>query len=438
MPLITLDGNRSCLSGKKSMKPVKLDGFKTYTQAVKEGKYDLYVGNLFGKYDNVRTYWEDQLTRIVLRPFLRNVVEHQRSEGQGVRIVDLGCGAGQGYDILTKIDYNDLDLGLQHNRVLPNDDLSLFLGLDISQAMVEKGQALFADHPHVHFEQADLSEGLGDIKATESPFDLYFSSYGSLSHLNRNDLVNLLQDICHHGKDGSLVVMDLIGRYSIEWPDFWYAQSEDEKVRQYNMGYLYSEAVRQTVDIESFPIRFWTGEEVKELAQEISQITGVKVSVAKLVDRSLLVGRHTDTRSFNPKLKPTRRLINSLHEDYLRTNLEDLMLDANIFPEHPFISPLLEELINSWNILLEFTQRRLRHNFSLPDVAGWDEFPKPLQFTLMTIDRVIADVGWMWYGDPRANIIEPQLGYALRTLEYEMQKGWGCGHGLIAVLKIEK
>ncbi|ACB52226.1 hypothetical protein cce_2878 [Crocosphaera subtropica ATCC 51142] len=424
--------------GYKLMKPANLDGFKTYTQAVKEGKYDLYVGNLFGKYDNVRTYWEDQLTRIVLRPYLWEIVENCRSEQRGVKIVDLGCGAGQGYDILTKIDRRDLDLGLQHKRVLPPDDLSLFLGLDISQAMVEKGQTLFADHPYVQFQQADLSEGLGNIKQTESPFDLYFSSYGSLSHLARKDLVKLLGDICHHGQEGSYIVMDLIGRYSIEWPDFWYAQSEEEKVRQYNMGYLYSDEVRQTADIESFPIRFWTGEEVRELAQEITDQVGVELEVVRLVDRSILVGRHTDTRSFNPKLKPIRRCINSLHEDYLRTNLDELMLDASIFPDHPFISPLLYELINSWNILIEFTQHRLSHNFSLPELKGWDEFPKPLQFALMTIDRVIADVGWMWYGDPRANIIEPQLGYALRTLEYEMQRGWGCGHGLIAVLKIKK
>ncbi len=418
------------------MKPAKLNGFKTYTQAVQEGKYDLYVGNLFGKYDNVRTYWEDQLTRIVLRPFLGELVDKQRNNNQGVRIVDLGCGAGQGYDILTKIDRRDLDLGLQHKRVLPSDDLSLFLGLDISQAMVEKGQALFADQPHVQFKQADLSEGLSEIKTTEAPFDLYFSSYGSLSHLARKDLVNLLQDICHHGKQGSLVVMDLIGRYSIEWPDFWYAQSEEEKVRQYNMGYLYSEPVRQTIDIESFPIRFWTGAEVRELAQEITANTGVNLEVVRLVDRSVLVGRHTDTKAFNPQLKQTRRFINCLHEDYLRTNLEELMLDTSIFPEHEFITPFLNELINCWNILIEFTQHRLSHNFSLPELKGWDEFPKPLQFALMTMDRVIADVGWMWYGDPRANIIEPQLGYALRTLEYEMQQGWGCGHGLLVVLKI--
>ncbi|XTZ12803.1 MAG: hypothetical protein ACP8RL_03845 [cyanobacterium endosymbiont of Rhopalodia inflata] len=41
----------------------------------------------------------------------------------------------------------------------------------------------------------------------------------------------------------------------------------------------------------------------------------------------------------------------------------------------------------------------------------------------MTMARVISDVGWMWYCTPRANIIEPQLGYARSTLEYEMQQG---------------
>jgi hypothetical protein len=41
-------------------------------------------------------------------------------------------------------------------------------------------------------------------------------------------------------------------------------------------------------------------------------------------------------------------------------------------------------------------------------------------------------------GDPRANVIEPQLGYALRGLELLMQKGMGTGHGLVGVFEINK
>lgn len=413
-------------------------GEQTYTQAVREGKYDLYVGNLFGKYDNVRTYWEDQLTRIALRPFLRELVEHRCQNNQGLRIVDLGCGAGQGYQILTQIDRRDLDLGLQHQRVLPTEKIDLYLGLDISAAMVDKGQILFEHEPHVTFAQADLRQGLGAIKTEQEPFDIYFSAYGSLSHLARQDLVTLLQDVCQHSCDGSLVVLDLLGRYSIEWPDFWQATSESEKVQQYTMSYLYSPAARQQIDSETFPLRFWTGPEIKELAQELTVATGAKVEVVKLMDRSVLVGRHTDTQEYNSQLKPIRRSINSLHEDYIRTNLEDLMIDPKMVPDHPLIAPYLHQLISAWNIVVEYCQKRLSQRCSLIELAGWDEFTKPLQFTLMMIDRAISDVSWMWYGDPRANIIEPQLGYALRTLEYEMQQGYGCSHGLLAILKIKK
>ncbi len=413
-------------------------GEQTYSQAVKEGKYDLYVGNLFGKYDNVRTYWEDQLTRIAFRPFLLDLVERRRKENRGVRILDLGCGAGQGYEILVKIDSRDLDLGLQHERVLPEDNIDLYYGVDISQPMVDKGEALFADKPHVKFAQLDLREGLGRIKITEKPFDIYFSSYAALSHLSKKQLRDLLQDISEHGTNDSLVVLDLVGRYSIEWPEFWTANSEDEKVRDYTMSYLYSEPIRESLDIEKFPLRFWTGNEVKELAQGLTAETGVKLQVLKLMDRSILVGRHTDTREYNQQIKPIRRLSNCLHEDYFRTDLQTLILDETMVPNHPEVTPFLQSLIKAWNILVNYTQDRLCNKIHLTDLEDWDQFPKPLQFALMTMDRVIADVGWMWYGDPRANIIEPQLGYALRTLEYEMQTGMGCGHGLLAILKVQK
>ncbi len=413
-------------------------GEQTYSQAVKEGKYDLYVGNLFGKYDNVRTYWEDQLTRIALRPFLRQLVELRHKQNRGVRIVDLGCGSGQGYEILTKIDRRDLDLSLQQQRILPEENIDFYLGLDISQPMVEKGKVLFEKKSNVDFAQQDLREGLEGVKQRHKPFDIYFSSYAALSHLSRPQLAKLLHDICEHSHNDSLVVLDFVGRYSIEWPEFWSATSEEEKVRDYSMSYLYSDAARKLMNIEKFPLRFWAGNEVRELTQEITAQTGMGIEVLKLMDRSLLVGRHTDTREFNPKLKAIRRLCNSLHEDYLRTDLDQLILTPDMVPDHPQVAPFLKQLIESWNTLVRFCQQRLGDNMALSNLEGWDSFPKALQFNLMTIDRVIADVGWMWYGDPRANIIEPQLGYALRTLEYEMQQGMGCGHGLVAILKIQK
>ena len=51
---------------------------------------------------------------------------------------------------------------------------------------------------------------------------------------------------------------------------------------------------------------------------------------------------------------------------------------------------------------------------------------------------VVEGVGWLGLGLPRENIIEPQLGYALRYLEMKLQRGLGCAHGLVGVFEIDK
>jgi hypothetical protein len=52
--------------------------------------------------------------------------------------------------------------------------------------------------------------------------------------------------------------------------------------------------------------------------------------------------------------------------------------------------------------------------------------------------RVIQGVGWLPWGDVRANVIEPHLGYSLRKLEMEMQPGIGVGHSLCGIFEIIK
>jgi 2-polyprenyl-3-methyl-5-hydroxy-6-metoxy-1,4-benzoquinol methylase len=56
------------------------------------------------------------MTRVVLRPFVRERVAQCVRAGRGVRIVDLGCGAGQGYEQLIRIDQRDLDLADEQSR----------------------------------------------------------------------------------------------------------------------------------------------------------------------------------------------------------------------------------------------------------------------------------------------------------------------------------
>jgi len=52
--------------------------------------------------------------------------------------------------------------------------------------------------------------------------------------------------------------------------------------------------------------------------------------------------------------------------------------------------------------------------------------------------RVVEGVGWLGIGLPRENIIEPQLGYALRHLVTGLQQGQGCAHGLVGIFEIDK
>ena len=80
---------------------------EAYTEAVKSGLYAKKSG-LVGKYDNVRRYWEDEITRIFLRPHLQRLIERCQAAMRRVRILDLGCGSADGYELLTKFPIDEL------------------------------------------------------------------------------------------------------------------------------------------------------------------------------------------------------------------------------------------------------------------------------------------------------------------------------------------
>ena len=413
---------------------------KTYTEAVKRGDYNRLTG-FPRKYDNIRMYWEDQISRHSIRPFLSDIVARKKKNKEKIRVIDFGCGSGQGFELLTKIEVSDQDFSLEgdYKWLLKEDNIDLYLGLDISQAMVDKGKENYADRPNIKFQQADLSNGLGKIKDTEAPFDMYFSSYGSLSHLTTKQLRALLQEVTEHGANGSVIVLDLLGKYSIEWPGYWVKDTSDDQMRDYSMSYLHLGLGTDKSEIEHFPIRFWSGHEIEDFIEKMNSTSKSKLKVLNKVDRSVLVGRHTVTNEYNPHVPPLRDMVNSLHRDYMRTDLNQLIIDPNVFSPHPTISPFLGELIESWNTVIRFCKQRFsKHSIPIVEIEDWSKYSSQLQFAIMTLDRVIASTSWMWVGDTRANIIEPQLGYVLRSLEYDLQKGLGCGHGFLVYLQIEK
>lgn len=411
-------------------------GAWTYSESVSRGHYHQNQGGLFGKYDNVRTYWEDELTRLVLRPFVRERLVASAAANRGMRVLDLGCGSGEGYNLLTSIRQSDLVLDEAQRYVLGPRQVALYLGLDLSESMLAQGRRNFPGLQNIRFESADLREGLG-VAAREPPFDIYFSSYGSLSHLGAPQLRNCLRAVVQHAAPGAVVVLDLMGRFSPEWPDYWLAQGDSEKTRPYSMSYLFSEAERRQGAIERFSLRFWSGEEVRELAAAVSLDTGVEFDVLELLDRSLFVGRHVDTREYGSRLPPLRRLVNRLLEHNVRTPLEQLLIPEVPLGDSEELRAFFRPLVHAWNTVIDFARARLGGaRIVLVEMPGWRDYPAPLQMALVTLDRIIDSVAWIDVGDVRANVIEPQLAYVLRRMQHRIQDGRGAGHGLVAVLRV--
>jgi SAM-dependent methyltransferase len=410
-------------------------GLKTYTESVASGFYNRHLGGLSGKHDNVRTYWEDPLTRIFLRPHIDRISSQCRKANRGVRILDLGCGAGQGYELLTRIEQKDLNLDEEPRFVLPASEIERYLGLDISYDMVEQGRQNFGGTANVDFEQADLSREISVLKS-EPAFDIYFSSYGPLSHLDTPSMTRCLGDIVRHARSGALIVMDLLGRYSPEWPVHW-ESTNDDPMLLYSMSYLHEGEDRQNGEVEQFPMRTWTGDEVHELCREIGGQNGVSLNVVASLDRSMFVGRHIDTREYGSDLPRLRNMVNHLLELNVRTKLDRLRVDYR--PNgNDELDRYFGELAMCWTEVVDFTLERVQGNrIDLVALDGWRYFPPQLQTVLMTMDRVIDSVAWIDQGDVRANILEPQLAYAFRRLEYTMQRGQGYGHGLVSILQVE-
>lgn len=424
-----------------------------YDSAVAGGFYGRNVGGLGGKYDNVRRYWEDRITRETLRDALLPLLRDECRRGDGIRVLDLGSGSGEGYEIVTSVAVPPERLGRHETEEPVADRLSAYLGLDLSDAMVEEGRRIYRQEARVRFQVRDLAGGLGAVKDEEPPFDLYYSSYGSLSHLNDDELRRLVRDVAEHASGPFLFVADVLGRYSFEWQRYW-EHGDGSHMRPYSMSYLYPRELRDGADVERFPIRYWGGPELDGFVREAFEEAGADVVDGTIRDRSVLVGRHMDTAEFNPRAQPIRGAVNRLHELDCRTDLDTLFFEPVPVPGCDRINRFHERFGAAWNRLVtgakEALLRRDRaeggegapagdvgSSGSVPGpcVSEGDESPE-LAEALETVRNVVEHAKWFRMGDPRANVVEPQLGFVLKDLEAELQEGLGASHGLLGVFRV--
>ncbi len=416
-----------------------------YSEAVKSGLYRKRSG-VIGKYDNVRQCWEDEIVRAFLRPHLQRLVREARARGRGVRIMDLGCGSADGYELLVGVRRADYALEDSNVAVLFADNLDIYKGVDLSEDLLDQARAHYGGKRKLTFQQADLTEGI-PIDDGEEPYDLYFSSYGTCSHFNEDEpLIELLADIARKTKRRSVIVLDWLGRYSYEWQTLWREPEARVMNMDYVVSYIYEREERERLrdQLQHLTLRLMGREEAGEIIEEASRRAGVQIKPLRFFDRSIFTGRHMDTADYNPRAQPIRRAVNALHEINTRANLDDLFI--KYAPREGFdeVNRYFERLQTCWNELVLYTGRLLRV-YDEAENEYRDDVPRPREdrppVLLHMMDRmkqVVAGVGWLREGLPRENIIEPQLGYALRHLMTDLQDGIGAGHFMVGILEVDK
>ncbi len=408
-----------------------------YAQAADSGRYDRVTG-LQGKYDNVRIHWEDQSLRLRLRPHLQALVDRRLHQGRKLRLADLGCGSGDGYETLMHMLRGDAPAAAADAALFPLQHVDSYTGLELNPALLDQARQRHRDAQAARFLQADLREGL-PFDAAEPPFDIYFASFGTLSHLGEDDTVKLLVEIAQQADDGAIILVDWLGRYAYEWVELWDADLSREHWMDYRISYIYSAEERKTREIDSFPLRLLAADEARRVFQRVSQASGVALAEKDLFDRSLFVGRHMESGDYNAQARPLRSAVNRLHEPLCRTELETLLFDLHLPAGCDGPADVLRRVNADWNALVRFTVEALHSadaGQALPNVP--DNASDMLRRAMTRLRTAIDVMDTVEADDPRSEWVEPQLGLALRNIELEGQRGAGCGHGLVAIYEVNK
>jgi SAM-dependent methyltransferase len=411
---------------------------EAYEKVVAAGMYDSTRAVLQRGKDHVRQLWEDQVTRTTLGRFILPLIDEARP-ASSLRVIDLGCGAGEGIRVLTQLRRFPEKFTLVEPELLFSEGPPSYRGVDLSPSMVRKARERHGGDPKLEFEIADLQDGL-PVSQSDPPYDIYFSSYGALSHLPDGAMRKLLEDICEHMSERAVFVADLLGRYSYEWPCYWNDNGLSPQMRPYSMEYVYSPETLNGQQNGHFSLRYWGGEELDAFVRETVSARGVRVARKELRDRSVLVGRHMDTGRYNRRAPKIRSAVNSLHTLDRRTDLSTLLFDYFPHPDHPRLNAHFQYLQKAWNAVVQACSRGLDASDDPEAVLRPParDLPEESRRAIGTLQHVFRQARGFRMGDPVANLIEPQLGYLLRDLEQALQPGWGAAHSLLGLFELRK
>jgi SAM-dependent methyltransferase len=326
--------------------------------------------------DPVKRNWEEPFSRSVLR----SVATGLGSDGATpLRVLDVGSGTGDGYQLLRSA-LLESSIGAASVEDVPVD----YVGMDCDRDMVATASQLHDEIPTVSFVEGDVLQGVPD-----QPFDLYMSAGVPYSHLTQEELAVALKGIMTGIRSNgtrAAIIIDVLGRYSLEWPANW-----DKDRWDYQMTFFHD--APNTV---SAPMTFHSRASLGAVIQDGAAESGLTVEHLDYFDRSIMVGRHTATGTFDTAIPAYRLLINRLYDGDCEQDLTDLLVGNAPETGPAEVGEFFEGFRTAWNA---------------------------------RITSAIAAEGTV--GESRVSRMA--LAQRLCDLEHGLQPGLGSGHSLIGV-----
>lgn len=319
--------------------------------------------------DWVKRAWEEPAFVRHLDTALRRSLTH------GLRadldVLDIGCGTGVGLDLLLAVPQFEGTVTLRRAT-----------GLDLDEDLLAIALSRFARDPRITFERGDMT-AIPDV----GPHDVLLSSGVPYSHLTAEELESALIrmfSVTVAPDRPTLAVIDVLGRWSIEWTQRWDVTRWD-----YRMSFFATD-----VEPVSTPMTTWSGAALTALIEQAAAAAGVRVVTLDLVDRSIAVGRHTSTGEYTPELPRLRDLVSALADPAVDQDASALRLTLSLPDAPDAVLALHRDLSGAWNTALD------------AHLAG---------------------------PDPSSPAAQLALAHALRAIEREREtRGLGVGHSLTA------
>ncbi|MFP5020286.1 class I SAM-dependent methyltransferase [Pseudonocardia phyllosphaerae] len=250
--------------------------------------------------DPVKVLSEEPVTRRVLTEALAALA---LPDDRPVDVLDIGSGTADGFSLLTRAADGD--------PAVVEEARLHYVGLDVDPEMVETAGEQVRS-PSASFVHGDVRSGIPG-----GAFDLYLSCGVPYSHLTRDELVGALRSVltavAGRGRRAAVVV-DVLGRYSVEWQPNWHLDRWDYAMSFFAGG---GSGISE-------PMTFYDAPALTSVLDEAMAGTGATVVSRTAVDRSVLVGRHTATGTFNPGVPRFRTLVNDLLRDPASVDPADL------------------------------------------------------------------------------------------------------------------